>query len=260
MSVMDGVRLVGSGPRRVVVVHGWMAAAALFDPMHGWLDGERFTYAFMDCRGYGARLEEPGPFTVVQIALDILTLADELRWERFSVVGHSMAGMSAQWLLANAARRLDSVVLLAAVPASGAGVSSERRTLLNNALRDPEVRLSLISTNVGLSRPEEWLRRILALSLHTTWPEAMNAYMTSWIDDNFASTLHGVRVPALVLVGELDPGCTARFMEETVMRWLADAHLQILPGVGHYPMQESPRALTQTIEAWLLSDMDAAGK
>jgi pimeloyl-ACP methyl ester carboxylesterase len=46
---------VGHGPRRVIALHGWFGSA------HGWgwlpdlIDGDRFTYAFMDYRGYGGR-------------------------------------------------------------------------------------------------------------------------------------------------------------------------------------------------------------
>ncbi|MFV3314278.1 alpha/beta fold hydrolase [Pseudomonas sp. NY15374] len=253
MSLLETLHQVGHGPHKVIVVHGWMAGAALFDPLHGWLDPERFTYAFMDCRGYGARREAPGPFTVEQIARDMLALADLLDWSRFSVVGHSMAGMAAQWLQAHAAERLVSVVLLASVPASGATLSPERRALLGDALHEPLARQLLISANVGHCQDEEWLRGMLQLSLRTTWVEAMSRYLESWSGDDFAEAVKGARVPTLVLVGERDPGCTVASMNDTLMRWLPTARLEILPAVGHYPMREAPAELARVIETWLLA-------
>lgn len=252
-----GVRLVGSGARKVIVVHGWMAGSAMFEPLLEHLDVERFAYVFMDCRGYGERRQAPGPYSVEQIAEDMLALADALEWPVFSVLGHSMAGMAAQWLMASAPQRLQRVVLLATVPASGAVLSAERRTLLGEAMHDPAARRALISANVGHRRPGPWLDELLALSLDTTCPQAMQAYLQNWAGDGFAKRLQGAAVPTLVLVGEHDPGSTVAGMNATVMAWLVDARLMVLEDVGHYPMCESPALLAQAIEAWILLESTA---
>lgn len=249
-----GARLAGQGPHKVIVVHGWMAGSVLFDPLHEYLDGERFTYAFMDCRGYGVHRDSPGPFSVRQIANDMLVLADALGWPAFSVLGHSMAGMAAQWLMASAPRRLERVVLLATVPASGAVLSAERRTLLGEALHDADARRALISANVGHSRPRPWLDELLALSLQSTCPDAMQAYLESWAGDDFARQVKGASTSALVLVGERDPGSTVAAMTTTVMAWFPSARLHVLEGVGHYPMREAPAVLAQVLEAWILHE------
>ncbi|MCY1379819.1 hypothetical protein D9M69_675750 [compost metagenome] len=76
-------------------------------------------------------------------------------------------------------------------------------------------------------------------------------YMESWIGDDFAHQIHGARVPTLVLVGELDPGATRVTMAQTVMRWLPNAQLMELLGVGHYPMRENPRPLAEAVEAFV---------
>ncbi|CAO3311314.1 MULTISPECIES: alpha/beta fold hydrolase [Pseudomonas] len=252
VAVQAGMRLVGSGARKVIVVHGWMAGSALFEPLHEHLDIERFTYAFMDCRGYGERQQAPGPYSVEQIAEDMLALADALEWPVFSVLGHSMAGMAAQWLMVSVPQRLERVVLLATVPASGAVLSTERRTLLGEAMHDPNARRALISANVGRRRPRSWLDTLLALSLDTASPQAMQAYLESWAGDGFAERMQGVSVPTLVLVGEHDPGSTVAGMNATVMAWLTDARLTVLEDVGHYPMCEAPAMLARAIEAWIL--------
>ncbi len=46
----------------------------------------------MDLRGYGGRKQVSGEFTIEEAAADAITLADELGWDRFSVIGHSMGG------------------------------------------------------------------------------------------------------------------------------------------------------------------------
>jgi hypothetical protein len=40
--------LTGTGPHKVIVLHGWFGDAHAFAPMEGLLTGAEFTYAFMD--------------------------------------------------------------------------------------------------------------------------------------------------------------------------------------------------------------------
>ena len=47
-----------------------------------------------------------GRFTMDEIAGDTLALADELGWDEFDLVGHSMGGMAAQQVLAAEPRRV----------------------------------------------------------------------------------------------------------------------------------------------------------
>lgn len=85
---------VGQGPHPVLVLHGWFGDAHAFEPIEPWLSRERFSYFFMDCRGYGGMRDVPGEYSIDEVAGDALALADELQLDTFSVVGHSMGGMA----------------------------------------------------------------------------------------------------------------------------------------------------------------------
>lgn len=242
---------IGCGDLKVIVVHGWMAGRALFDPMHPFLDLASFTFAFMDCRGYGDRLDSEGPYDVRTIAADILELADELAWPVFTVLGHSMAGMSAQWLLETVPARVQSLVLLSTVPARGAQISQERRQLLESAMTNPECRRALIDINTGHQRSVEWLDQTLALSLATTTLTALQGYLRSWTHDGFELQTNTSAVPTLLLVGEADPGATLKVMQEQVAPTLPLSRVQQLSGVGHYAMREDPQALAIAAQAFI---------
>ncbi len=66
------------------------------------VDADTYTYALIDYRGYGARKDEAGEYTLEEISADTLALADELGWDRFALVGHSMGGAAALRVLADA--------------------------------------------------------------------------------------------------------------------------------------------------------------
>lgn len=97
--------IVGAGPHKVVVLPGWFGDAHAFAPMEGALTGADFTYAFVDCRGYGGMMNVAGDYTMDEIAGDVLALADSLGFRQFSLIGHSMGGMAIQRVLTRAPDR-----------------------------------------------------------------------------------------------------------------------------------------------------------
>jgi len=109
---------IGSGDHHVLAVHGWFGSARGWGSLPDYLDGSRFTYAFMDLRGYGDRQQVGGEFTMAEAAADALALADELGWDRFSVIGHSMGGKAAHQILLQAPERVRKLVGLSAVSAA----------------------------------------------------------------------------------------------------------------------------------------------
>jgi pimeloyl-ACP methyl ester carboxylesterase len=55
-------RTIGRGPTKVLVIHGWFWDHRVFTPLFDALDGDRFTYAFVDIRGYGHSKDVAGNF------------------------------------------------------------------------------------------------------------------------------------------------------------------------------------------------------
>src|SRR4051812_32596183 len=49
----NAVILIGEGAHKVLALHGWFGSAEGWGPFVDVLDRERFTWAFMDARGYG---------------------------------------------------------------------------------------------------------------------------------------------------------------------------------------------------------------
>src|ERR1700748_2087756 len=108
---------VGSGDHHVIALHGWFGSArGGWGHLAGYLNTAQFTYVFSDLRGYGSRRGEEGEFTMAEAAADAIALADDLGWERFSVVGHSMSGVAVQHILLQAPDRGRRLVGVSPVP------------------------------------------------------------------------------------------------------------------------------------------------
>src|SRR5258706_8480045 len=171
---------IGKGPNKVIALHGWFGSAGGWGPYAKVLDEERFSYAFMDYRGYGGSKGRAGEFTLQEIAADALALADALGWERFSLIGHSMGGKAGQQVLADAPSRVQKLVAVTPVPASGVPFDEEGWKLFSSAAANPQARKGILDFSTGNRLSAAWLERMVKHSLENSTPQAFAAYLLAW--------------------------------------------------------------------------------
>jgi pimeloyl-ACP methyl ester carboxylesterase len=244
-------RVVGSGPSKVMCLHGWFGSSTGWGHWDEVLDGERFTYAFADYRGYGSRRDVAGEFTMAEISADALALADELGWDTFSLVGHSMGGMAIQRVLADAPNRVERLVALTPVPANGVPFDEQGWDLFSGAADNDDNRAMILDITTGNRLSRTWINQVVAHSVEQSTREAFGAYLTAWAKTDFADEIAGTTLPVKVIVGEHDPALSAAVMEQTWLKHYPNAELEVMANAGHYPMFETPVALATSVEEFL---------
>ncbi|MDQ2806683.1 MAG: alpha/beta hydrolase [Chloroflexota bacterium] len=249
--MLIGHEMVGSGAEKVLVLHGWVTDHTAFAPLMPYLDQATFTYAFMDYRGYGASCDRAGEHTMVEIGGDAPALADHLGRQRFHLIGHSMGGMAVQWLAAHAPQRIQSVVAINPVPASGIPLEGDFLTLFESATDNPPSRGTIVDITTGNRHSPSWIAYMTAQSVATTTRDAYADYLQAWTRSNFAAEVQGNPVPLKVLVGEHNPAISAALMQGTILQWFPNTELEVMPNAGHYPMLEVPVYLATSCKAFM---------
>lgn len=253
---MIGHVIHGRGPRRVIALHGWFGDHRIYDPMLSGFDEDEYSFALLDQRGYGLSRDQGGPANVDAVARDAASLADDLGWTRFFVIGHSMGGKVALRLAANCPDRIEAVVAITPVWAAAAPFDTDTLALFRAAAANPDAREGIIRHSTSGRLPDAWYARLVRDSFATATQEAFAGYFESWALDDFAVEARALTLPVLTIVGAHDQAITTQVIEATWLDGLAAARMQVITEAGHYPMQETPLTLAGLVTDFLA---DASG-
>jgi pimeloyl-ACP methyl ester carboxylesterase len=203
----------GSGPP-LLLLCGMAQAVADLQPLIAAL-AQQHTVIAMDNRGAGGTSAPPGPYSIDQMAGDLIGLMDTLGISRASVLGISMGGRIALALALAHPDRVERLVLVS----TSARVTDRRRMKA----------LMLIGLLPGL-RPANSLA-----------PHAMRAQFDASTRYNCVARLDRIAQPALVVHGRGDVIVPLELGEE-MHRGITGAQLVLLDGGHRITLEPQPRA------------------
>jgi pimeloyl-ACP methyl ester carboxylesterase len=257
-SAADGTslhyRVIGEGPRTVVLVHGWMMSGAVWNAMVERLDVTGLRLVIPDGRGTGQSGKPTGGYTLEGLAKDVLAVADAAGAQRFTLVGHSMGGQLAQWVAAHAPGRVDALMLVNTVPAAGLPLPPDAAGLFRTSAGNREKQLTIVNLSCKQLGPEG-LEEMLKDAANTCAPAIENIF-DAWTKGGFADKLSAITAPTLVVATD-DAFLPAPFLRDAVVKPIRRARLAYLPGPGHYPQVERPVEMAGMISAFLAGSAPA---
>jgi 3-oxoadipate enol-lactonase len=269
--VVLAVAEAGNGGSGLLLLHGFTGAKEDFAD---WIDAfaaRGFHVVAPDHRGHGASGQpaEESAYSLATFADDARRLVDELGWDRFALLGHSMGGMVAQLLALAVPERVSALVLMdttyrnvdgidpALVALATAVVRTEGVERLLELMNERDAPLATAADARVRAEREGYIafgeRKFLACS------PAMYAAMAAELlnDHDYLAQLATLDVPTLVVVGEQDTPFLAP--SEVMADAIPDAELVVLPGAGHSPQFEAPEAWWDAVSGFLERVRSPAG-
>ena len=103
-----------AGPK-LLAIHGWLDNAASFEPISPWF--EEYDLIAIDLPGHGRSDHRPRGawYHYIDYLHDVSTCIEALRWQHFSLLGHSLGGAISSVLAAALPERVERLYLIEAL-------------------------------------------------------------------------------------------------------------------------------------------------
>lgn len=239
--------MTGDGP--VAVLSGSLGSdLRMWDPQVPALVAAGYRVLRYDHRGHGGSPAPSGPYTLAELASDLLALLDKLDVARVSLVGLSLGGMVGMWLAENARDRLDKLVLCCTSASLGPAQMWQDRAATAresgmDALADAAV-ARWVTPSYG---DTTWLRDMVA----SQSPEGYASCCTAIETMSIADALPTVTTPTLVIATEEDKATSPEHAHR-IAAAIPNARLAVVPGAAHLGNVERPAEFTGLILSHLL--------
>jgi len=259
------VRSGGSGPA-VVLIHGFGDTGDMWGPLAARL-ARTHTVIVPDLRGMGRSSRAAGGYDKKSQAADIRAVVEKLGQDRTAVVGHDIGTMVAY---AYAARYPDKVTRLVVMDAPVPGVDPWDQIVATPPLWHfnfgGKMAERLVAGRERIYLDRFWndfagdpARVDEATRVHYTklyaQPGAMkaafaqfNTIATHDVADNRASVKTKLTMPVLAIGGEKSFGQNVAIIMHNAATNVKEA---VVPGAGHWLMEESPDATIKLIDDFL---------
>ena len=243
----------GDGPA-VMLLHELGGSTETWTDLRPSLMSAGFRAVALDLPGAG-RSEVPAtPYSLADLADDVLGLMDVLGLSQAFLVGLAVGGLLALQMAVTSRSRVLGLVLLDATLAIPEGNKAYARHRAETALRD------------GMAAEvDQSISRSFPPPVAAVCPEAMSAYRIRFLrnspqgyafasmaalEADFRRVAPGIDFPALVLVGEHDllfPPELAQILAET----LPQSTYHVIPGAGHFPPLQTPALVCRLVTPFL---------
>lgn len=183
---------------------------------------QHFRVLRYDTRGHGASEVTPGPYSIEQLARDVVDLLDGLGIERAYFCGVSMGGMIGMWLATHVPQRLEKVALCNTAAFIGppelwdSRIASVRQGGMDAIAAGVLARWFRAPFLERAPREVEQVRKTLL----ATSPEGYIAACAAVRDMDYRDTVGRINIPTMVIAGSEDlatPACDGQFLAEQIL-------------------------------------------
>jgi 3-oxoadipate enol-lactonase len=206
-----------------------------------------------DTRGHGRTAVTHGPYTVEQLAQDVVRLLDALRLERVHFCGLSLGGMTGMWLGVHAAKRLEKLALCNTAAQIGAAEMWNARIEKARAAGMKPIAASVVER---WFTPEFRARSPQAAGaaqrmIENTPPEGYAGCCAAVRDADLRQAIAAIRVPTLIIAGARDPATSPADGRLVASRIAGSQYAQL--DAAHLSNIEAPAEFNSTLIRFLKS-------
>jgi pimeloyl-ACP methyl ester carboxylesterase len=261
-----------AGEHPVLASHGWLDNAGSFALLAPRLPGCEIVALDLAGHGLSDSRSPDSAYNIWQDVGDLLDVADELGWQRCTLLGHSRGAAISMLFAATFPERVDKLVLLegglpltAEAADAPAGLAEALRT--TRALRDKAGRVfaqratAIAERASGFSKVTPAAAEVLARRSLREVPGGFRWHADQRLkaqselrltDEHARAFARRVAAPVLLLFAAESP-FAGRSLYQEMPQLFADIEIERLPGGHHFHLEGAEDAIAERIRQFLAS-------
>jgi len=243
-----GHKIIGTGTKKILFLHELMGNYKNYEPIFPYLDGEKFTFIFVDLRGYGLSLDIEGKYTCEEASNDVKNLISFLKLSEVNLLAHSMSTMIAQ-KVALIDDRVSQLILITPIPASGVKLPEIAEKSLLKDMQKNESKIEEIVYSASKRYNKTWAKNRIKMGYEASTVAARVGYMKMYMHTDFSHEVNDINIPLKIIVGKYDfPIFGLKLVTKLFTHYYEDVEIIQCHEAGHYPMIECPVYFASKIE------------
>jgi len=247
----------------LLLLHGSHASSRWWEPFFAILPESIYAIA-PDLRGCGQSSHSHDGYGIEEQAADIAGLVESLDLADFDLSGHGSGGAIAIEYALRHSQRLHSLILIDSVPIEGAFTPLQGLQLLSQMREDRSLLRQALSALMPAVPPPtmtgaefEAFFELLVEDASGMAPAAFTGVAEALGRWNRLDEGHRLTLPTLLLLGTEDVVVEREAATRSLLAIPGASNLEILRGVGHSPMIESPVVLAERIIEFITEDFES---
>lgn len=249
---MPSYKKFGSGPCKILAIHGWFSDGSSFEPLLPYLDPGSVTVLFLDLRGYGVAKEFRGEYSLNEAVRDACNLVQAETWKQFHLLADAMGCLIAHTLIQEHTPRIKSFTALAPVPPSGAPKSPELLRFLEKATMSCDVSAFECIHALGNRRYSPYVVDNMIRKWKTSsTPEARLSYLDMVCNSDLTGKMQPKHLPVLSIFGEHDIEDSRASFDKDLQKWYPEMQFFVCKEAGHFLIQETPLQIASRLSEFV---------
>lgn len=252
-NVSIAYHVAGNQDPTVLFVHGWMCDRTYWEEQVDYFS-DRFRVVTVDLAGHGESGLDRSDWSLEAYAQDVVAVADALESDQLVLVGHSSGGP----IVTEAARRLDGQVAgIVGVDTFFDSWAQNVQEYLADLIADlredfRDRAVEWVTDTMFLPGADSSFARQIARDMASGPKEVGVQSMQGtarWLDGNYPEILSTFEIPVGIIQSELYSDLLSTV--DSVGTANGPLRIRLIPGTGHFLMQERPEAFNRALEAML---------
>lgn len=257
----------GSGPEKVLFIHGFQASAQIWHAVQRALPEDRYTSVAINNRGAGGSdaPDEEHQYGIGHFAADAHELVTQLGWDRFTLVGHSLGGATVAQFAVDHSELISGLVLLDPADPDGRDAPADEidRMIDERMAARREQRASGARGGDGIDAAradgsEAW-REALVRDIEAAPEARLRGSMRSMFHLRLGERVGTLPMPVILIAGDIDALIPIEGMLATWAKYPKGSGLHVWHGVGHSPNVDCPEALADVLRHFMEVTVPARG-